>query len=156
MSGAHRIGIQPRLIALFCAIGICASVSGVLPAFAALVGQLDADHDVSVSSFKGQVEVRFHHHEETPAVDADSGDADRAQPGVTDSHDDHVIRFAALDDALVPLASGGSDHDSNSFVLAEAERWMPVVRDYRPIVHPRPPPGLLSAALCLRSVVLLV
>ncbi len=150
------MGVRRRLIAFLCVAGMCCSASGVLPAAVVLLGQFDGDHEVSVSSFGTQVEVRFHHDEETPWGDAQDGGATHPVPTAADSHDDHVITFASLGDSVVPQAPSSSDHHSPWVALLASGQWYPVARDYRPIVYARPPPGPPTAARCLRSVVLLV
>ncbi len=159
MSGILRIGITQRLIALLCAIALGASASGVLPALSVLVGNLDADHEISVRSRAGQVEVRFHHHDETALTDLHHHEnGSEAQPfaTATDSHDDHVIKFAPLNDSIVPRAAAGSMSKVSVLALLETGPRVSVLRDYRPMLYARPPPGPPRAARCLRSVVLLV
>ncbi len=105
------------------------------------------------------MEVRFHHHDETALTDLHHESGAEAHPffaRATDSHDDHVIKFASLGDSVVPVASAGAMPEASWLAVLETEPWISAVRDYRPMLYARPPPGPAIAARCLRSVVLLV
>jgi hypothetical protein len=157
MSGMSRNAIQRRITALLCLIGLACSAAGFMPAVACLIGSLDSDHQIVVSESAGQVEIRFHHAEQTPPVET-THDAPAALNGnARDPHRDHVMQFASTGDlsSQVSQVSAGSEIFGCVALIASGH-GAPIVRSYSTLPHARPPPGETSSLVCLRSIVLLV
>ena len=146
---------QP-LTALFCVGAFLCGASGMLPAFVAVAGRLDGDHQVLVTSSREKLQIRFHHeHEGAPGTDV-AGDW-ALEGGRSNSPADHVIEFIATGDSLAQLPSLVTlDPGLQAIGLLESERLISIVRPGVPVAHARPPPGEATWGRCLRSVVLLV
>lgn len=156
MSGVFLTGVWRRLIALSCVIGMSCGASGILPAVVVLVGQLDSDHQVVVSSSGKELVVRFCHVDETTAGQMPDGKAALVNNAQT-SDADHVMQFASSGHLLAQLpASAAPDPSSQCLTALQIEQWKPVVRSYEAIPHARPPPDEATLIRRLRSVVLLV
>lgn len=156
MSGVLLTGVRRRLIALTCLIGMSCGASGILPALVVLIGQLDSDHRVVVSSSGKEFVVRFRHVDE--AVASQLPDAKAAMANSAQHSDaDHVMQFASAGHLLAQLPAPTTSHHHFQYLTAlEAEQWEPIVRSYLAVPHARPPPGESPLIYCLSSVILLV
>jgi hypothetical protein len=131
------------------------SASGILPGLAAFFGQLDSDHQVVVVVSGEGMQIRFQHESNEPA-DQSTGGQTTTTDGA-DSHNDHVIQFAAAGDSIAQVPSlAGLDHKQQGIVAISTEQWILTARAFEPIGQARPPPGERTWNRCVRSVVLLV
>lgn len=130
------------------------STFALLPAFAVFLGQLDHEHDVSLTVSDGQMEVRFHHAGEH-SPDAIPKDP-TLQTNGGDSHDDHVMKFASGGDTFLSQRSIVSGQQIQPIALPASRSWCSLVRLHTTVGQARPPPHRATAAVCLRSVILLV
>jgi hypothetical protein len=155
MFRAPATSVLHRVIALSCVMGMLCSASGLLPAFAVVLGQLDSDHHVVVAASAEGLQIRFQHESDIPAHKPSDG-----QPTATngtDSHHDHLIQFASTGDSVAQVTSFAAfDHSLRVIAATSAERWIPVARASATVAHARPPPDEATCTRCLRSVVLLV
>ena len=145
-----------RLIALLGVLGMACSSSGFLPALVTLANTLDPDHRIFVDFCDGQLELRFHHTDETTAGETNGGEATLATNGL-DSHGDHVMQFSSPYHLVLQVSHGSSCNKGFGCVVAmEAGHANRIIRSFSVVSHARPPPGNVVWSRSLRSVVLLV
>jgi hypothetical protein len=132
------------------------SSAGFLPALVTLVGELDADHEVFVISYCGQMEIRFHHADHSPADQTHGNNAILDEPGMA-SREDHIVQFASPGHLLLQASDGFVSSDSPSWIAdMEAASGNLSFQRHAAISRARPPPRNTALLRCLHSVVLLV